>query len=103
MRQFEDLERERSQLQRQKMEFEEYKARETAKLAEERREIEELRNIYNKKLEQMERDEYEEDLERAANRKLMDDTMRSTFVNGPDGHLQPPTPKRKVKVRKVRR
>ena len=51
----------------------------------------------------MERDEYEEDLERAANRKLMDETMRSQMQNGPDSGLQPPTPKRKVKVRKVRR
>lgn len=68
----------------------------------EKKEIEELRLIYNKKLEQMERDEYEEDLERAAQRKLMDETMRSQMQNGPDG-LQPPTPKRKVKVRKVRR
>lgn len=69
---------------------------------EDRKEIEELRQIYNKKLEQMERDEYEDDLERAANRKLMDETMRSQIQNGPDG-VQPPTPKRKVKVRKVRR
>ena len=69
---------------------------------EDRKEIEELRQIYNKKLEQMERDEYEDDLERAANRKLMDETMRSQIQNGPDG-VQPPTPKRTVKVRKVRR
>ena len=77
LRQYEDFETEKAQFQLQKREFEEYRARETAKLAEERKEIEELRQIYNKKLEQMERDEYEEDLERAAQRKLMDETMRS--------------------------
>ena len=66
MKQFEELERDRTQFQAQKKEFEDYRARETAKIMEERREIEELRHIYNKKLEQMEREEYEEELERAA-------------------------------------
>lgn len=54
----------------------------------------------------MEREEYEDELERAANRKLMDESMRSQLQNGPDAQqnlLQPPTPKRKVKVKKVRR
>ncbi len=66
MKQFEELERDRTLFQAQKKEFEDYRARETAKIMEERREIEELRHIYNKKLEQMEREEYEEELERAA-------------------------------------
>ena len=66
MKQFEELERDRTQFQAQKKEFEDYRARETAKIMEERREIEELRHIYNKKLEQMEQEEYEEELERAA-------------------------------------
>jgi hypothetical protein len=66
LKQFEELERDRTQFQAQKKEFEDYRARETAKIMEERREIEELRHIYNKKLEQMEREEYEEELERAA-------------------------------------
>ena len=66
MKQFEELERDRTLFQVQKKEFEDYRARETAKIMEERREIEELRHIYNKKLEQMEREEYEEELERAA-------------------------------------
>ena len=53
----------------------------------------------------MEREEFEDDLERAASRKLMEESMRSQMQNGPDAqnHLQPPTPKRKVKMRKVRR
>jgi hypothetical protein len=66
LKQFEELERDRTLFQVQKKEFEDYRARETAKIMEERREIEELRHIYNKKLEQMEREEYEEELERAA-------------------------------------
>ena len=66
MKQFEELERDRTLFQAQKKEFEDYRARETTKIMEERREIEELRHIYNKKLEQMEREEYEEELERAA-------------------------------------
>jgi hypothetical protein len=66
LKQFEELERDRTLFQAQKKEFEDYRARETAKIMEERREIEELRHIYNKKLEQMEREEYEEELERAA-------------------------------------
>ena len=51
MKQFEELERDRTLFQAQKKEFEDYRARETAKIMEERREIEELRHIYNKKLE----------------------------------------------------
>ena len=85
LKQFEDLENDKAYFQLQKREFEEYRARETSKLMEERKEIEELRQIYNKKLEQMERDEYEDELERAANRKLLDETMHSHMQNGPDG------------------
>jgi vacuolar-type H+-ATPase subunit C/Vma6 len=36
------------------------------KIKEERREVEELRLIYKKKIEQMERDQAEEEMERAA-------------------------------------
>jgi len=73
-----------------------------AKIKEERREIEELRLIYNKKIQQIERDEAEEELERSTNQSK---AAESTIKVGGEGikHLQPPTPKKKVKVKKVRR